>query len=162
MTFDDFYDYLLNLCDKLSHETDEQAETIDEQAHEINALYKEIEQQKTEINRLTMICDVKDDVAMDIRDDFLRLEKENDSLKAENKTLRTENVKQTFVIGDLQKEIERLHKVFEIKDNARIELVKENTNLKKEINELYTLKNQLADDNNNLRSTIKSYEQLFY
>lgn len=66
MTFEDFYDYLLNLCDKLSHETDEQAETIDEQAHEINALYKEIEQQKTEINRLKMIIDLTDDAQIEL------------------------------------------------------------------------------------------------
>lgn len=102
MDFNDFYDYLLNLCDKLSHETDEQSETIDElqgklnaavnanksfikrmakQEREINALYKEIEQQKTEINRITMICEVKDDAAMDMRNELLELEKENKNLR---------------------------------------------------------------------------------
>ena len=42
MTFDDFYDYLLNLCDKLSHETDEQAETIDELQNDLNQASNEI------------------------------------------------------------------------------------------------------------------------
>jgi len=95
MTYDDFHDYLLNLCDKLSHETDEQAETIDElqyklkctvaanksfiertakQTREINALYKEIEQQKTEINRLKMVIDIKDD-------ERIELVKENKNLR---------------------------------------------------------------------------------
>lgn len=76
----EIYD-LFNLCDKYAHRIDEQAETIDEQAREINALYKEIEQQKTEINRITMICEVKDDVAMDMRDELLKLEKENKNLR---------------------------------------------------------------------------------
>lgn len=109
MTFDDFYVYLLNLCDKYAHRIDEQDETIDElskkiykQAHEINALYKEIEQQKTEINRLTMICDVKDDVAMDIRDDFLRLEKENTNLRKNIEHLCDENIRLRHELNEVK------------------------------------------------------------
>lgn len=123
MTFDDFYDYLLNLCDKLSHETDEQTETIDElqyklkcavaanksyiertakQTHEINALYKEIEQQKTEINRITMICEVKDDVAMDMRNELLELEKENKNLRKNIEYLCDENIRLRHELNEVK------------------------------------------------------------
>lgn len=39
-------------------------------------------------------------------------------------------------IGKMQKEIERLHEVIDIKDNERIELVKENKELQRIINDL--------------------------
>lgn len=40
-------------------------------------------------------------------------------------------------IGEMQKEIERLHKVFDIKDEARCKLVKENKELQRIINTLH-------------------------
>lgn len=147
MDFNDFYDYLLNLCDKLSHETNEQSETIDElqcklndavnanksfikrmakQAREINALYKELEHQKTEINRITMICEVKDDVAMDMREDLKRLEKENNELQNEYKKSFSENIRLSGENTNLRKNIEHLcdenirlrHELNGVKNNA--------------------------------------------
>lgn len=116
MTFDDFYDYLLNLCEKLSHETDEQVETIDElqyklkcavaanksyiertakQTREINALYKEIEQQKTEINRLKMVIDLKDDAQIE-------LEKENNNLQRNIAHLCDENIRLRHELNEVK------------------------------------------------------------
>ena len=116
MDFNDFYDYLLNLCDKLSHETDEQAETIDElqcklnaavnanksfikrmakQAREINALYKELEQQKTEINRLKMVIELNDDARVE-------LVKENKNLRRNIEYLCNENVRLRHELNEVQ------------------------------------------------------------
>jgi len=92
-------------------------------------------------------------------------------------------------IGDMDKEIERLHKVFDIKDEARCELVKENKELQRIVNDLHSelagatndykqasneiklLNNQignlqrnvgyLCEENRKLRDTINAYEQLF-
>ena len=111
----DIYD-LLCLCDKLAHETDEQAETIDElqcklnaavnanksfikrmakQAREINALYKELEQQKTEINRLKMVIELNDDARVE-------LVKENKNLRRNIEYLCNENVRLRHELNEVQ------------------------------------------------------------
>lgn len=92
-------------------------------------------------------------------------------------------------IGDMDKEIERLHKVFDIKDEERCKLVKENKELQRIINniqseladatndykqasnEIKLLNNQidnlqrnvgyLCEENRKLRDTISAYGQLF-
>ena len=124
MTFDDFYDYLLNLCDKLSHRVDEQEKTI--------------EDYQNEIERLTELIDIRDDACIDFSDEIKRLEKENTNLRKNIE--RT--AKQTREINALYKEIEqqkteinRLKMIIDLKDDARIELVKENKELQRKFDD---------------------------
>lgn len=59
--------------------------------------------------------------------------------------------KQNQKIGEMQKEIERLHKVFDIKDEMRIELVKENTTLKNDYKKCYAENVRLSEENKQLK-----------
>lgn len=60
-------------------------------------------------------------------------------------------------IGDMDKEIGRLHKVFDIKDEARAELVKENKSLRKNIEYLCNENVRLRHDLNEVRNNDRNY-----
>lgn len=64
------------------------------------------------------------------------LEQTIEELEQTNARLSHKIEKQNQKIGDMQKEIKRLHQVFDIKDNARCELVKENIMLRHALNEV--------------------------
>ena len=123
MTFEDYYDYLLNLCDKLSHETDEQTETIKEQQEKIDNLQNELKYRTNENKALYT--------------DSQQLNKELNGLYKDIEKAKTE--------------INRLKMIIELKDDARVELVKENTTLKNDYKKCYAENIRLYEENNQLK-----------
>ena len=104
---------ILGLCNKLSHENEEKDETI----HELQTVLKfrtgENNDLKKEIERLTELVDIRDDVCIDIVEEI--------------KELQTE-------LSDSKNDLQQATNEIKLLNNQIDKLVEENKNLRKTVN----------------------------